>query len=102
SPPDCRGIAQGERRRSSSGNPDRFLSGRAERERRVPFYTTNGTHPYSSIANREQELLRELERRGLFVTVVRIGAITLMQRTSAPLPDSCFGTGWQDAICHIK
>ncbi|MCS7290071.1 MAG: DUF2079 domain-containing protein [Roseiflexus sp.] len=59
----------------------------------------------TATANREQELLRELERRGLFVTIVRIGAIILiilMQRTSAPLPDSCFGTGWQDAICHIK
>ncbi len=54
----------------------------------------------ASGANRDQELLRELERRGLYAIVVRIGTVVLLQRTNASLPESCFGEGWQAAICH--
>ena len=54
----------------------------------------------SATANREQELLRELERRGLFAPVMRVGAIVLMKRTDAPLPDFCFGTEWHNMVCR--
>ncbi len=54
----------------------------------------------ASGANRDQELLRELERRGLYAIVVRIGTVVLLQRTNASLPESCFGEGWRAAICH--
>lgn len=86
-----------------------------------PFVRVNYVHPAGSpqppsvefiihdtsgmggaTASREQELLRELERRGLFTPVMRIGAILLMKRTDAPLPDFCFSDGWQDAVCRFK
>jgi hypothetical protein len=56
----------------------------------------------TSTANRERELLRELERRQLFFPVARFGTIMLMKRTAKPLPDFCFGHGWQDTLCRIE
>ena len=53
-------------------------------------------------AGSKLELLAALQSRGLYRKVLDLDGVILLQRSDAPLDESCFGTAWNTPQCEIR
>jgi len=64
-------------------------------------YDTRDSDDFYVSSETKQQLLTDLQVRGLYTKVLDLDGILLLSRTSTSLPKHCFGTGWAEPACVL-